>query len=296
MKTAVGIEGQVVRRNAPTIYNVAYLERLFYDGRELSLENQVWSPLLAGNEMGNTSVGAVIQRIRAIPDYDGLFESTFNRGPGMETIGMALASYERALLSARSPFDRWLYGRQPDALEGGARRGFVVFTGKGKCAECHLVGKQYALFTDNSFHNTGVGYSASMGKMPATTRLPVAPGRQIEVVTKSLDAMSVRSVSDLGRYEFSGDPIDRWKYRTPSLRNIDLTAPYMHDGSVPTLEEVVRFYDRGGIPNETLDPVIGPLHLSVQEIQDLVLFLEALTGDNVVTLVSDAYAAPVGGS
>jgi cytochrome c peroxidase len=294
LATSVGIEGRTVRRNAPTIYNTGYLTRLFHDGREYSLEQQVWGPLLARNEMGNPSVGYVVEKIKRLPDYDGLFEQAFGRGSTMETIGMAIASYERALNSANSPFDRWHYGHQADALSADAQRGFRLFTGKAGCAGCHTVGSDSTLLTDNGLHNTGIGYRASMRKEPEKRTIELAPGISVEVDAAAVDAVSERPPNDLGLYEITQDPNDRWKYRTPSLRNVELTAPYMHDGSLATLEEVVQFYNRGGEPNENLDASIKPLALTETEIDELVAFLNALTGDNVDELVADAFAAPVG--
>ena len=122
--TAIGIEGRTVRRNAPTLYNVAYLDRLFHDGRESSLENQVWGPFLAPNEMGNPSVGAVVDKLKGLDDYRDLFERAYRRGPTMETVSQALASYERTLVSAHSPFDRWYYGHDDQATDAAARRGW----------------------------------------------------------------------------------------------------------------------------------------------------------------------------
>ena len=131
MATAVGIEGRSVRRNAPTVYNVAYATRLFHDGRESTLEQQIWGPLLADNEMANPSVGYVLERLASLPDYQGMFEAAFNgRGPGMETLGRAIAAYQRTLVSANSAFDRWYFGKQQDALTASAKRGFELFDGK----------------------------------------------------------------------------------------------------------------------------------------------------------------------
>ena len=292
--TAVGIEGRTVRRNSPTIYNVAFQERLFHDGRESSLENQVWGPFLARNEMGNPSVGFVVDKIKRLPDYRGLFERAFRRGPSMETVGQAIASYERTLVSGNSPFDRWRFGQQKDALSKPAQEGFQLFTGKAGCANCHTVSDRYALFTDNQLHNTGLGYLESMKKEPEHRRVQVAPGIAFDMDAKTLAQVSEEKPGDLGLYEITQDPADRWKYKTPSLRNIALTAPYMHNGAFATLREVVEFYNRGGEPNENLDPLIRPLNLNAVEIDDLVAFLQSLTGDNIETLVSDAYAAPVG--
>ena len=294
MATAVGLEGRSVRRNSPTIYNVGYYERLFHDGREENLEQQVWQPLLAHNEMANPSIGAVLGKIRRLPDYDGRFEAVFGRGPTMETVGDALASYQRSLVSGDSPFDRWHYGGDEDAVSDSAKRGFEVFMGKGKCAACHLVGEDHALFTDNKLHNTGHGYGRSMAIKPAKVRVLIAPGVYADVEQAFIDTVGEDPAPDLGLYEITQNPHDRWKYRTPILRNVALTAPYMHDGAFSTLEEVVRFYDRGGQPNEVLDPLMTPLGLTDQEVADLVAFLESLTGSNVDALVADGFAAPVG--
>ena len=295
MATAVGIEGRSVRRNAPTLYNTAYLTRLFHDGREYSLEQQIWGPLLAANEMGNPSVGAVIATLRRLPDYQGRFEAAFaGRGPGMETLGMALANYERALVSASSPFDRWYFGRQDDALSATARRGFDLFAGDAGCIACHTIAEDHALFTDNSLHNTGIGYAESMAPEPAARQVTLAPGVRVRVAPELIGPVSGPRQSDLGLYEITQDPDDRWKYRTPSLRNVALTAPYMHNGSLATLRDVLDFYRRGGHPNALLDPRIHPLDLTDGDMDDLLAFLNALTGDNIDTLVSDAFAAPIG--
>ncbi len=300
LATAVGIEGRSVRRNAPTILNVAYVEKLFHDGREGRLENQVWGPLLARNEMGNPSIGAVLDRVASDPGYTERFDEAFpGRGLSVETLGMALASYERSLLSGDSPFDRWQSGS--DAGSPAARRGFALFTGRAGCNACHPVTSP--LFSDGAFHNTGIGFARSMelstrgSSEPSdsgTQRIQVAPGSFLEVERSITAKVAEPPASDLGRYEITGDPADRWRYRTPTLRNVGRTAPYMHDGSLATLEDVVSFYDRGGVPNEGLDPRIRPLGLSATEAADLAAFLESLTGSDLETLVSDAFAAPVG--
>ncbi len=292
--TAVGIEGHTVRRNTPTIYNVAYLKRLFHDGRESRLEQQVWGPLLASNEMGAPSVGYVVEKIQGLSDYAGLFEKAFKRGPSMETIGMALASYERTLNSADSPFDRWYFGKAKDAMSAEARLGFELFTGKAGCSRCHTIAENHALFTDQKMHNTGIGFRAAMANGDATQEIQASAGVTLEIDADILASVSESKPNDLGLYELTQNPEDRWKYRTPSLRNVELTAPYMHDGSLATLEDVVEFYNRGGIPNENLDPLIKPLNLDQAEIRALVALLRSLTGSNVPTIVSDAFAAPIG--
>ena len=294
MATAVGIEGRSVRRNAPTLLNVAYAERLFHDGRETTLEQQVWGPLLARNEMGNPSIGALLEKVKRLSDYTGRFAAVFGRGPSMENLGSAIASYERSLLAADSPFDRWYFGGEADALSAAARRGFELFRGKAGCVSCHSIGPEYALFTDQRLHNTGIGYQRAVGDERRTRRIQVAPGTYLEVERSVIETLGEPPPGDLGLYEVTQNPADRWKYKTPTLRNVALTAPYMHDGSLATLEEVVDFYDRGGVPNENLSPLLHPLELTRSEKDDLVAFLASLTGGTVDILVADAFAATVG--
>jgi cytochrome c peroxidase len=162
---------------------------------------------------------------------------------------MAIAAYERTLLSGNSPFDRYMYGGEKEALNPLARMGLEVFRGKGGCALCHPIGPDSALFTDNNFHNLGIGMD--------------------------------KANPDLGRYNVTKDEKDKGAFKTPSLRNIALTAPYMHDGSEPNLEAVVEFYDKGGRPNPNLSPAIRPLNLTSVEKNALVEFLRSLTSSDI---------------
>jgi len=208
---------------------------------------------------------------------------------------LALASYERTLVSGDSAFDRFLYAGDATQFSSAAKRGFALFSGRAGCVECHTVGSEHALFSDNSFHNTGIGFIAAMGPGNGETqRVQAAPGVYLEVPRSLIRQVSEPPSSDLGRYEITHNPADRWRYRTPGLRNVALSAPYMHDGSIPTLAGVVEFYRRGGVPNEELDPLMRPLELSDTDVDDIVAFLESLTGGDVQTLVADAFAAPVG--
>ena len=294
MATAVGIEGRSVGRNSPTIYNTGYASLLFHDGRENTLEQQVWGPLLAHNEMANPSVGYVVDKIKSFTDYKGLFEKSFSEPANMMTIGKAIASYERSLNSADSAFDRWYFGKQLNAVSSAVKRGFNLFTGKAACSSCHSIDKTSALLTDNQLHNTGIGYKESMQADSEKQKIQIAPGVFIEVNSNQLTAVSETKKNDLGRYEVTQNPLDRWKYKTPSLRNISLTAPYMHNGSISNLKQVIEFYNQGGISNDNIDPMIRPLNLNKMEMDDLLAFLKSLTGSNVDQLVSDAFAAPIG--
>jgi cytochrome c peroxidase len=246
--------------------------------------------------MGNPSIGAVLEKLRGIDDYADRFEHAFpGRGLTMSTLGMALSSYERTLVSGDSAFDRFLYAGEPDALSAAATRGFALFVGRARCAGCHTVASEHALFTDDAFHNTGVGYRAVMAtSAEGRQRVQAAPGVHLDVPRAIVTQVSEPPVNDLGRYEITRNPSDRWRYRTPTLRNVALSAPYMHDGSLATLRDVVEFYRRGGVPNAELDPFVRPLELSDTEVDELVAFLESLTGGDVETLVADAFAAPVG--
>ena len=300
ISTAVGVEGRLVIRNAPTLYNVAYLQHIFHDGREINLENQVWQPITARNEMAAPSIGYVINKIKRMRDYDGLFEAAFDgQAADIVTIGFALATYQRALLSADSPFDRWFYGKDEAAISDSAKRGFETFSGKGQCAVCHLVKSDHALFLDHKFHNTGIGYAISTGKTPTQlrkkTRVQLAPGVFVDVPNETIQSVSrIESFNDLGLYRVTENPADRWKFRTPTLRNVALSAPYMHNGQFATLRDVIDFYDRGGVPNDLLSPFIRPLGLTEAEKDDLQAFLESLTGHNVADIVADAFATQIG--
>ena len=293
LSTAVGIEGRTVKRNAPTLLNVGYLSRLFHDARENRLEQQVWSPLLAHNEMGNPSVGYVIDNLKRWHGYAEQFRAALDRDISMESVGAALAAYQRNLIAGGSAFDRYVYAGEKNALGDSARRGLELFRGKGNCVACHTIGATAALFTDQALHNTGLGFLASMAPDGGHRNAEVAPGTEIEYDLAYVAPSAERKPNDLGRYEITENSDDRWKYRTPGLRNVALTRPYMHDGSLSTLAEVVAFYNDGGVPNELLDPLIRPLGLDARERDDLVAFLHSLTSPAVKTLVERAQSVPI---
>jgi len=296
LATPVGVEGRTVRRNSPTILNVAYVKQPFLDGRETAIETQPVSPLVAHNEMANPSIGFVLARIASLDDYDGLFEAAFGGGPTVDRLGQALASWQRTMLAGNSPFDRWKFGGEEKAITADQKRGFALFTGRAGCVMCHPVDENHALFTDHGFHDTGIGYFRQEVAAGDASPVPVevAPGVVIPVGRDYLDAISEKREPDLGRFEVTQNPGDMWRFRTPSLRNAALTAPYMHDGSLRTLEDVVRFYAGGGIRHEGLDPMIRPIDLTDDEINALVSFLEGLTSPDVARLIEDARSVAVG--
>jgi len=223
-----------------------------------------------------------------------LFQGAFGGKPvSSGRIGAALAAYERTLVAGDSPFDRWRYGGDPAALSEDGKRGFELFVGKARCAACHLVGERDALFTDHGFHNTGIGWRRTY-QVPERTRVEIAPGVFAELERKTVESFSEPPPKDVGRYEITLDPADRWAYKTPSLRNVALTAPYMHDGSLVSLEAVIEFYDRGGIDNPGKSPLVAPLGLSAEERAALAAFLRSLTSSAVAALVDEARNTPVG--
>jgi cytochrome c peroxidase len=244
-----GVRNQQGTRNTPTILNAAYNGLQFWDGRAPTLEDQSGGPIANPIEMAQTHE-ACVTKLNRDAAYRHDFEKAF--GPGPVTIRkaeMALASYERTLISGASAFDRYQFGGDKTAMSPAAIRGLAIFTDKnrGNCETCHRIEKGYALFTDGKFHNLGEGMNPE------------------------------GELTDLGRYTQTKNEADRGAFRTPTLRNVAKTAPYMHDGGKKTLKEVVDFYVGGGNSNPQLDKEIKELKLSGQERADLVAFLEALT-------------------
>lgn len=276
--TAVGIGGQVGPRNAPTVLNAAYYSSLFHDGRAENLETQALGPLTNPMEHGLQDYRAILKLLWTDPDYRRLLPAAFGIAPEKATakeIGKAIASYERTLVCADTPFDRYLYGGDQRALSKSAQRGLRIFRRKGNCANCHEIGLNDSLFTDNRFYNLGVGFHRLKTKFSR-----FAKAHKQAAANPNIDPASVysqRERSELGRYLVTGQVSDIGKFRTPTIRNISLTGPYMHDGSLRTLEDVVEYYNRGGEKNPFLDPAIYPLHLTHQETTDLVAFLQSLS-------------------
>lgn len=274
--TAVGKGGMVLRRNAPTVLNVTYQRAVFRDGRVDSIEKQALAPFVAADEMANPSMFALIEKIRGLKDYGGMFERAFGTGPTPVGIAYSIASFERTLLAADSPFDRWRFGKQEQAVSSEVKRGFELFTGKAICSACHLIGESEALFTDHRFRDVGIGWKRSR------------MGRSGRGIMTARDGAEDERLKDFGRFEVTHDPVDMFLYLTPSLRNAALTAPYMHDGSMATLEEVVDYYNRGGFNGYGIDPLIHALSLDADEKRALVAFLKSLTSDGIAGLIAES--------
>ncbi len=246
-----GVFDRVGTRNAPTLVNRAYGESQFFDGRASSLEEQAILPIQNPNEL-DLGLDEALARLEGDAGYSELFQTAFGRGPDVDGLAGALASYLRTIVAGGSPVDRYLNGDRR-ALTELEQEGLRVFRQGGRCTACHIGPN----FTDERFHNTGIAWQDG----------------------KLLDA---------GRFAVTGEKGDPGAFKTPTLREIARTAPYMHDGSLDTLEEVVDFYARGGNANPDLDRFIRPRDLSPFEKQALVAFLRSLSGE-----IREGFATPL---
>lgn len=241
--TAAGIDGLRGGRSAPTVLNTAYQQFQFWDGRAGSLEEQALGPIANPIEM-NLPVEEAVKRIAAIEGYARQFQQVFGEPVNQDNLAKAIAAFERTVLSGNAPYDRFKAGDE-DALSAEAQKGMKLFFGKARCSSCH----SGANFTDNGFHNIGVSFD--------------------------------KDERDDGREVISKLEGDRGAFKTPTLRDIARSAPYMHDGSLATLEDVVEYYNKGGTPNDYLDEEIFPLKLSDEQKKALVTFLtEGLASDD----------------
>jgi cytochrome c peroxidase len=238
---AAGVFGRQGNRRVPRIVNRGYGKAFFWDGRIATLEEQVLQPILSAKEMDLTLEEAVA-RLNGVPRYRQLFSEVFERDISAPDLARALASYVRTILAGDSPYDRHLQGNA-EALSEEARQGLRIFRGKGNCTLCHLGPN----LTDEGFHNTGIAWRE---------------GR----------------FDDDGRHIVTRNDSERGSFKTPTLREVARTPPYMHDGSLATLEEVIAYYDRGGNRNPQLDPEIRPLGLTREETRALAAFLRSLSG------------------
>lgn len=273
---AVGARDRRGTRNAPTILNAVFSEIFFWDGRARSLEDQVKHPLMSSFEMGMTTERELITRLSSIYEYQRQFKRVFKSdGVTIDTIAKAIAAYERTLLSGNSPFDRFITG-QKTALTEAQKRGWELFKGKAQCIECHTYSSRNPFFTDFKFHNTGVTVADT-----TLDELVRSFGKSSKDNSGAVLAHSA-GFSELGRFAVTLQHGDIGAFKTPTLRDLELTSPYMHDGSIKTLIDVVQFYNRGGNANRYLDGRMHPLQLSDAEVNDLVEFLRSLTSDDVL--------------
>ena len=242
-RTSSGVGRLLGGRNSPTVINRLFSAEQFWDGRAKDLEEQAHGPLVNPVEMAMGSHDAVVSNVKRVAGYAPLFKKAFGDDDvTMARIALAIAAYERTVVSGNSPYDRYQAGDK-EALSPSAVRGMALFNGKANCVRCHAGFN----FTDESYQNLGVGMD--------------------------------QPKPDLGRFEVTRKESDRGAFKTPTLRDVALTAPYMHDGSERTPRDVIELYDRGGIRNANLSKEIRPLALSAREKDDLLAFMMALTGE-----------------
>jgi cytochrome c peroxidase len=286
LSVSEGINKLTGSRNAPTVVNAAYNQTQFWDGRSPDLEDQALHPFLNPVEMALPTHDPLLAIVRGDPEYVEAFREVFGIGPAqitMTQVTRAIAAFERTQVSGDSPFDRWHFGGEADAMSESAQRGFQVFLADGRCVSCHVIEQDQAVLTDHRFHNIGVGINDMQDRILGVAR--AFERRKLGDPNLDVDVavLTDANVSELGRFAISAELSDMGAFKTPTLRNIAKTAPYMHDGSIETLRDVVTHYNNGGVTNEG-DPVnpflaggIKPLDLTDEQIDDLVAFMEALT-------------------
>jgi cytochrome c peroxidase len=254
------------RRLSPTLINVAYNKVLLWDGRAALLEKQALGPIQNPLHM-NQNLDLLIEKLNTIPDYADRFQEVFGTAVTPETLGKALAAFERTLVARNVPFDRYMVGDQ-QAMAEGAVRGMELFKGKARCILCH----NGPNFTDSQFHNLGVPDAPLLSH-------PLVQAA-IRFDAKRMNAPEYAQVKeDLGRYLVTKEEKDKGAFKTPTLRNVAQRDPYMHNGAFHSLEEIIDFYDRGGGEVAGKSPLLQPLALTAQEKLDLLAFLQALTGE-----------------
>jgi cytochrome c peroxidase len=279
-----GHSGLTGSRSAPTIVNAAFYKSQFWDGREPDLEGQSKQPFINPVEGGLPNHEAILKIIRTDPDYKESFASVFGASGQqltIEHIAKAIASFERTLVSGNSAFDRYYFKGDSEALTENQVRGFKLFIGQGRCVSCHTIEQDHAIFTDSRFHNIGIGINNIQLDIPT---LAVAfqeaknKGGVVDVMV-----LTDKKSSELGRFAVTNKLAEMGAFKTPTLRNIEVTAPYMHDGSLKTLKDVVQHYNNGGVTpagakvNVFLSGGIRPLNLKQQQVDDLAAFMQALT-------------------
>jgi cytochrome c peroxidase len=275
--TSVGIKGRVGQRNAPTILNALYNKTQFWDGRAKTLEEQAGFPIVNPSEMGYPSLDTAVAQIASVEEYQQAFERVFGHPPNGPDLLRAIASYERTQLSFDSPFDHFIAG-DTNAIDASAKRGWELFDTQARCNKCHALTdtqRDVTVFTDNDFHNIGIGI---------IRHNVVALAGQAEKLITSGDTAAIdraaiqHDMSVLGRFLITKQEKDTASFKTPDIRNMLVTGPYFHDGSQDTLWDVIDHYNKGdGLHNPWLDEDMQPLALTESQIDDLVAFLASLT-------------------
>jgi cytochrome c peroxidase len=274
---SIGVKGRTGQRNAPTILNALYNNAQFWDGRAKTLEEQAALPIMNPSEMGQPSLDAAVAQIAALPEYEQAFRRLFGRPVNGSDLVHAIASYERTQFSFDSPFDHFMAGDKT-AISDSAKRGWDLFNTKARCNKCHALSEDKrdpTFFMDKDFHNIGIGIIRhNVVALACKAEQEIDSGKIVDV-----DQAAIQSeTSVVGRFLVTKKEKDIASFKTPSLRNVLITAPYFHDGSQATLWDVLDHYNHGdGIQDPWLDEDMQPLALGESEIDDVVAFLATLT-------------------
>ena len=276
---AEGIGKKRGQRNSPTVLNAMFNATQFWDGRAPSLEEQAKLPILNPIEMGQKSPDDVVAKLSKIPEYEKEFRAVFGRDLNYDDLASAIAAFERTQFTGEAPFDKFIAG-DAKALGAAAKRGWSLFNGKGRCNNCHGFSTTNPLFSDHKFHNIGI----AAHKTDFVARARKAAGVVRTGDLKQIDELALETdFSELGRFLVTKNLGDIGAFKTPTLRNIAATGPYMHDGSLATLWDVMDHYNKGGVPNPYLDGGMQRLGLTETEIDEMVAFLESLTSPRFAT-------------
>ncbi len=288
LQFSVGHSGLTGTRNAPTVVNAAFYRSQFWDGRETDLEGQSKQPFINPVEGGLADHEPILAIVRSDSEYKKAFANIFGISAEkitMDHVAKAIASFEREQVSGNSPFDRYYFLGDQSAMNEAQIRGFQLFIGQGRCVSCHTIEQDHALFTDNRFHNIGIGINAVQNEVPRLAGAFLeakAQGGEVDVMV-----LTDKKASELGRFAVTDQITEIGAFKTPTLRNIELTAPYMHDGSLKTLRDVIVHYNNGGVTpanaqvNDFLSGGIRPLNLTDAQVDDLVAFMKALTSPQI---------------
>lgn len=302
LKVSKGIDDLRGTRNAPTVLNSAYNRTQFWDGRSPDLEDQARHPFLNPVEMGLKDHQPILDVIAADAEYGKSFVAAFGVSGAEVTIEhvlKAIAAFERTVISGDSPFDRYYFGGDEKALTDAQKRGFELFLGQARCVSCHTIEQTSAIFTDHRFHDIGIGVNQLGDRIvPLAKAFEIAKAKGADV---DVEVLTNPDSSHLGRFVVTDALSDLGAFKTPTLRNIAVTSPYMHDGSLPTLREVVLHYNNGGTvdPAQKITPFLSggirPLALTFPQIEDLVAFLESLTSPAFAPTASNKTSAAARG-
>jgi cytochrome c peroxidase len=274
-----GIGGKVGRRNAPTTLNAVYFSSQFLDGRAASLEEQAKLPIVNPIEMGQPDGNAVVAAISGDAELTKAFQEAYGRPISYDDIGRALASFERTLTFLKAPYDRFAQG-DTAAISDDAKAGWALFHGKARCAGCHQISSSSPIGSDNRYHNIGVSARHTDFEQLALKAIAALAKDDSK---ETIDKLALETdLSELGRFVVTRNRADIGAFKTSQIRNIGVTGPYMHDGSMATLWDVMDHYNKGGEANRYLDGGIEPLNLSEREIDQVVAFLFSLTDDRLV--------------